>query len=73
MLCDDLEGWDRAVGGRSKREEICVHIELINFVHQKPTQHGKAIILQKKKESQAYPLDYHTFSVYLTNFCKFRG
>ena len=29
MLCDDLDGWDAGVGGvggRSKRERICIHI-----------------------------------------------
>ena len=25
-LCDDLEGWDAGGGGRSKREDICIHI-----------------------------------------------
>ena len=24
-LCDDLEGWDEGLGGRSKREGICVY------------------------------------------------
>ena len=47
MLCDDLDGWDGGVGGRSKREGIYVYISLIHFtVEQKLTQHDKAIILQ---------------------------
>ena len=55
MLCDDLdrrdgvEGW----GGRSKREETHVYIQLIHFiVQQKLTEHCKAIILQLKKEKE---------------------
>ena len=36
-------------GGRSKREEIYVYIQLIHFiVQQKLTQHCKAIIFQLK-------------------------
>ena len=52
MLYDDLEGWDRrGVGGRLKREELYVYIQLIHTVkQQKLTQHFKAIILQLKKK-----------------------
>ena len=50
MLYDHLEGWDRE-GGREAQEGgdmgIYVYMELIHFViHQKVTQHFKAIILQ---------------------------
>ena len=32
MLCSDLDGWDGGgVGGKSKREGICVYIYLIHF------------------------------------------
>jgi len=34
MLCDDLDGWDRGMGGRFKRESIYVYIKLFNFVVQ---------------------------------------
>ena len=45
----DLDGWDGGFGGRSKREEIHIHISLIPFVvQQKPTPHCKATILQLK-------------------------
>ena len=47
VLCDELDGWDGEVRGRSKREGLCVYIELLHFiVQQKLTQHYKAIILQ---------------------------
>ena len=53
MLCDDLEGWDGVVGGRLKKEGICVYIELIHIVlQQKLAQHCKAIILQFKKKEK---------------------
>ena len=60
MLCDDLEGWDGGLdGGRLKREEISVYLQLIHIVaQQKPTQ-LKAIILQLKlnfKKSGLYTL-----------------
>lgn len=50
VLCKDLDGWDeREVGGRSKREHINAHTQLIHFtVQQRPTQHCKAITLQQK-------------------------
>ena len=50
VLCDDLEGWDGVgIGGRFKREGTYVYLWLIRMVvEQKPTQHGKAIILQLK-------------------------
>ena len=50
MLHDNLEGWDGwEVGGRFKKEEICVYLWLIHVdVLQKPTQHCKAITLQLK-------------------------
>jgi len=49
VLCDDLEGWDGVVGGRLKKEGICVYIELIHIVlQQKLAQHCKAIILQQE-------------------------
>ena len=45
-----LEGWYRRVGGRSKREGIYIHIELIHFaLQQKLTQYCKAIIFHLKK------------------------
>ena len=46
VLCDDIEGWDGRVGGRSKREGIYVYIELIHTVIQQ--KRWKAIILQYK-------------------------
>ena len=50
VFCDDLDGWKGWVlGGRLKREGIHVYLQLIRVaVHQKPTQHSKAIILQLK-------------------------
>ena len=30
MLCDDPEGWDGEVGGRLKRQEMYVYLELIS-------------------------------------------
>ena len=49
MLCEDLEGWDRGVGGRFTREGIHVYLWLIHIVvQQKPTQHCKVITLQLK-------------------------
>ena len=48
MLCDNLEGWDRAGGGREVQgEKTCVYLWLVHAdIWQKPTQHCKAIILQ---------------------------
>ena len=37
------------VGGKLKKEEICVYIQLIHVVQQKLTQCCKAIILQWEK------------------------
>ena len=34
MLCDDPEGWDGGMEGRSKREGMYVRIELIHFIVQ---------------------------------------
>ena len=50
MLGDILEGWDRGwVGGRLKKEGICIYLWLICAVEQqKPTQDCKAIIFQLK-------------------------
>ena len=50
-LCDDLEGGMREGGrGPLKRDGITVNIWIIHVVvQQKPTQHCKAIIFQKKK------------------------
>ena len=47
LLCDNLEGWDRAGGGgRFKREGTRVYLGPIHVdVWQKPTQHCEAIIL----------------------------
>ena len=54
VLCGDLDEWDGEVGGKIKRKGIYVYILLIHFaVQQKPTQHCKATILQKKKKSHA--------------------
>ena len=51
MLCGELEGWAKGVGGRSEREGTCVYLKLIHLVvRQKLTQHCKAIILQLKKK-----------------------
>ena len=50
MPGDDLESWDPGVGGRLKREEIYVYLQLIRIgVKQKPAQQCKAIILQLKR------------------------
>ena len=54
MVCDDLEGWDEVrweIGGRFKREGLFILMyEYLWLIHvdvwQKPTQYGKAIILQ---------------------------
>ena len=47
VLCGDLDGRDRRLGGRSKREGIYVYIELIHFgVQQELTHHCKATIPQ---------------------------
>ena len=46
-------GWE--VGGRFKREGICVHLWLIHVdVWQKPTQHCKTIILQLKIKKEKF-------------------
>ena len=46
MLSDDLEGWDGRVRGRSERERIHVHIQLLHFaIQKKPTQHCKATLM----------------------------
>ena len=46
------------MGGRSKREGICVYIWLILFVvQQKLTQHCKATIPQFKKKKIVMPLE----------------
>ena len=52
--CDDLEGWDVGMGGRSMREGVYVYIWLIHFiVQQRPTQHCKTTLPPaKKKEEQ---------------------
>ena len=48
MLCDNLEEL-KGVGGRFKSEWTYVYLWLIHVdTGQKPTQHGKAIILQLK-------------------------
>ena len=45
MLCGELEGWAKGVGGRSEREGTCVYLKLIHLVvRQKLTQHCKATI-----------------------------
>ena len=50
MLCDHLMGWDGVGGGREVQEGgTHVYLWLIHVDGwQKPTQHGKAIILQLK-------------------------
>ena len=51
VVCDDPEGWDGVVGGRSKREGIYVYIQLIHtVVQQELTQHCRTIIPQLKKK-----------------------
>ena len=49
MLGDDLEGrGGQEVGGRSGRERMCVHTQLVHFiVQQRLTEPCKAIILKK--------------------------
>ena len=50
-----MGGMGCRMGGRSKREEICVYIQLIHFfVQQNLTQYCKAIVLQpiKKKKKE---------------------
>ena len=50
ILCDNLEGWDVAGGGKELQEGgTDVYLRLIHVdVWQKPAQHCKAIILQLK-------------------------
>ena len=44
---DDLDGWDEKVGDWTKREGICVHMQLTHFiVKQKLAQRYKAILFQ---------------------------
>ena len=43
MLCVDIEGWEREVGGRLKRKGIYVYSVIHIVVQQELTQHGKAI------------------------------
>ena len=44
-----IDGWNGGVAVRSKRKGIYAYINLIYVVvQQKPTQHCKAIILQRK-------------------------
>ena len=49
-LCDSLEGWVEAGGGREAQEGGDVRIPMSDSVGvwQKAAQHGKAIILQLK-------------------------
>lgn len=50
VLCDDLGGWNGWMGGRLKKEGICVFIKLIHFaVHQKLTMLKRNYIPIKKK------------------------
>ena len=54
-VCGDLDGWDREVGGRSKRNGIYVYIYLVHFVvQQKPIQHCRAAKLQFLKKQISY-------------------
>ena len=49
VLCADQRGEMEITGGRFKREQIHVHLWLIDdVVQQKLTQHCKAIIFQYK-------------------------
>jgi len=50
-------GWDGiAVGGRLKREGLCIYSWLIHAtVWQKPTQYYEAIILQLPKKEEKIP------------------
>ena len=59
MLCDEREegrgegGGGFGVGGRLKRQEMCVYLRLIHVVvQQKLTQYCEAIVLQLKKEKK---------------------
>ena len=53
VLSDDLGGRVEGAGGRSKREEIYVHRQLIHFiVLQKLTQQCQTIILHKTKQNK---------------------
>ena len=49
MLCDSLEGWNGG-GGREAQMGGDIRIFMADscFLHRKPTQHYKAIILQLK-------------------------
>ena len=66
MLCDDPDGWDgQEVGGSSKREGVCVHIQLVHFIVQKKlTQPCKAIILKKKLLPWQHSGIYHSMIHY---------
>ena len=51
----DLDGWDREVGERSKRNEIYVYVYLIHFfIQQEPTQLCRATIPRVLKKQMSY-------------------
>ena len=54
MLCDDPEEQDRGeVGGRSRREGMCVYLQLIHFAVQwRLTQHCNYTPMKKIKYMQ---------------------
>ena len=66
MLGDDLEGWGgQEVGGRSERERMCVHTQLVHsIVQQRLTEPCKAIILKKKLLSWRHSGTYHSMIHY---------
>ena len=55
MLCGDLDGGMKELGGKSKQEGIYVYLELIHFiVQQKLAQHFKATISQLKQNLMTF-------------------
>ena len=62
------------VGGKLNRNRIYMYLQLTHVVQQKPTQHCKAIILQKKKkknkktQNNKVHLDLDFLSFSLTSF-----
>ena len=71
VFCDDLEGWV-GVGGRSKREGICMYRQLIHVVvQQKLIQHCNPMLLifqqrkQKSSNFQSLPVRLATSSLWL--------
>ena len=61
MLCDNLEGWDGARGGRKVRDggDMCILIADSCCCMAEANKHCKAIIFQLKniKERESYPVN----------------